>query len=99
VYVCHVIGEKEVSEPGYSPTASISSLKKLIPRSAYDRCTPECIVEHGRAAETILQLAGRVNADLIVLGARKSSFWITYVKPGLTTSLLAEAKCPVLTVC
>jgi nucleotide-binding universal stress UspA family protein len=57
------------------------------------------VVEHGEAARTILDLAERVGADLIVLGARKSSFWLTRVERGLTPALLAEATCPVLTVC
>lgn len=99
LYLCHVISERD-SSTRYAPNAfSSSSLKKLIPRSAYDWCSPECVVEHGKAAQAILALAARVNADLIVLGARKSSFWLTYVHTGLTPALLAEAKCPVLTVC
>jgi nucleotide-binding universal stress UspA family protein len=75
------------------------ALKARIPESAYDWCSPECVVEHGAAARTILDLAERVNADLIVLGARKSTFWLTRVERGLTPALLAEATCPVLTVC
>jgi nucleotide-binding universal stress UspA family protein len=57
------------------------------------------VVEHGNAAESILELANRVHADLIVLGARNASFWLTHVEHGLTPDLLAEAKCPVMTVC
>ncbi len=38
-------------------------------------------------------------ADLIVLGARKSSFWLEYVETGVTPAILAAAKCPVLTIC
>jgi nucleotide-binding universal stress UspA family protein len=75
------------------------ALKSRIPQSAYDWSSPECVVEHGEAARTILDLAERVGADLIVLGARKSSFWLTRVERGLTPALLAEATCPVLTVC
>lgn len=74
------------------------ALKQRIPDTAYDWCEPECVVEHGDAAEAILGLAQRVDADLIVLGARKSSFWLTRVEKGLTPALLAEASCPVLTV-
>jgi nucleotide-binding universal stress UspA family protein len=74
------------------------ALKARIPQSAYNWCSPECVVEHGEAARTILDLAERVGADLIVLGARKSSFWLTRVERGLTPALLAEATCPVLTI-
>jgi nucleotide-binding universal stress UspA family protein len=56
-------------------------------------------VKHGDVSEAILSLAVRVKADLIVLGARHSSFWLTHVARGLTSELLAQATCPVMTVC
>jgi nucleotide-binding universal stress UspA family protein len=96
LYLCHVIND-EKDDAGKAHT--MVSLKSLVPESAYDWCTPECVVEQGKATAAILSLAARVDADLLVLGARKASFWLTYVHPGLTPSLLAEAKCPVLTVC
>jgi hypothetical protein len=34
-----------------------------------------------------------------VLGARKSTFWLTRIERGLTPALLAEARCPVMTIC
>jgi nucleotide-binding universal stress UspA family protein len=74
-------------------------LNEMIPESSYDWCSPECVVEYGDAAEQILSLAGKVEADLIVLGARRSSFWLTRVEGGLTASLLAQATCPILTIC
>lgn len=74
------------------------ALEKLIPESTYDWCTPECTVERGESAVAILGLAKRVNAELIVLGARKASFWLDHMSHGLTPSVLAEAECPVLTV-
>jgi nucleotide-binding universal stress UspA family protein len=74
-------------------------LNEMIPESSYDWCSPECVVEYGDAAEQILSLAGKVKADLIVLGARRSSFWLTRVEGGLTASLLAQATCPILTIC
>jgi nucleotide-binding universal stress UspA family protein len=73
-------------------------LKKMVPESSYDWCSPECVVEHGNAAKAISELANKVKADLIVLGARKSSFWLTHIEHGLTPDLLAQATCPVMTV-
>ena len=96
VYLCHVITEKEKSNHDDCEARSISSLEALIPESVHDWCHPECIVEHGKSSEAILGLATRVNADLIVLGARKSSFWFEYVRTGLTPALLATATCPSL---
>ncbi len=76
-----------------------NALKARIPESSYDWCDPECVVEHGAAPKAILDLANRVDADLIVLGARKSTFWLTRIERGLTPALLAEARCPVMTIC
>jgi nucleotide-binding universal stress UspA family protein len=99
LYLVHVVSPAEEMEH-YSPSAiSAASLRRIIPESAYDWCNPKCVVEHGEAAHAILSLAARVEADLIVLGARKASFWLSYVKPGLTPALIAEARCPVLTIC
>lgn len=75
------------------------ALEARIPITSYDWCEPVCVVEHGAAAKAILDLAKRVDADLIVLGARKSSFWLTRVERGLTPALLAESACPVMTIC
>jgi nucleotide-binding universal stress UspA family protein len=76
-----------------------AALKQLVPDSSYDWCSPEFVVEHGDAGNAILDLAARVDADLIVLGARKASFWLTHIERGLTPQLLASAQCPVMTVC
>ena len=101
LYFCYVLGlqaatswTREVLDRAFQ-----TALKKMIPESSYDWCNPECVVEHGDAAEAILELAERVQADLIVLGARKASFWLTHVERGLTPDLLARATCSVLTVC
>jgi nucleotide-binding universal stress UspA family protein len=99
IYLCHVVVKDEEQKHDDCEAWSISSLKALIPESAHCGCEPECVVEHGKAAEAILSLATRVNADLIILGARKASFWIEFIRTGLTPALLAAATCPVLTVC
>lgn len=101
LYLCYVLGvhKPKDSEKLLLQASFERSLKQLIPSSAYDWCSPECVVEHGDSAEAILGLAERVHADLIVLGARKANFWLKYIETGLTPSILAGAKCPVLTVC
>jgi nucleotide-binding universal stress UspA family protein len=97
-YLCQVIDDKEYPSPSDLKASSVSP-KKLIPDSAYDWCRPECVTEQGNAAKTILKLALRVSADLIVLGVRRSSFWLTYVDTGVAAAVLSEARCPVLTIC
>jgi nucleotide-binding universal stress UspA family protein len=100
LYYCHVSRSQETPEAIKSQDVIFrAALRKMIPESSYEWCTPEVVVEHGEAAESILGLAERVHADLIVLGARNASFWLTHVEHGLTPDLLAEAKCPVMTVC
>lgn len=99
IYLCHVVAENDGSKNEGGDARSISSLKALIPESAHCSSEPECVVEHGKASQAILALAKRVNADLIVLGARTASFWLEFIQTGLTPALLAGATCPVLTVC
>ena len=55
-------------------------------------------IGEGDPANAILALAAEVNADLIVLGARRSSFWLTHVERGVSLEVLAQAHCPVLTI-
>lgn len=80
-------------------TAFREGMKSMIPHRAFDWCTPNCLVEYGEAASTLLSIADRVDADLIVLGSRQASFWLLHVNHGLTPSLIAQAKCPVMTIC
>jgi nucleotide-binding universal stress UspA family protein len=101
LYFCYVLGLQTATswKTEFVDGAFQSALKRMIPESSYDWCSPECVVEHGDAAQAILELAERVQADLIVLGARRASFWLTYIERGLTPDLLAQATCPVMTVC
>jgi nucleotide-binding universal stress UspA family protein len=99
LYFCYVLQTATSWKREFVDGAFQSALKRMIPESSYDWCNPECVVEHGDAAKAILELAERVQADLIVLGARKASFWLTYIERGVTPDLLAQATCPVMTVC
>ncbi len=100
LYYCHIARTQDTPEERKSQDVIFkAALRKMIPESSYEWCSPEVVVEHGNAAESILGLAGRIHADLIVLGARNASFWLTHVEHGLTPDLLAEATCPVMTVC
>jgi nucleotide-binding universal stress UspA family protein len=78
--------------------AFLLDLKRMLLESSYDWCSPEYVVEHGDSANAIHDLATKVNADLIVLGARGSSFWLTNILRTRTPDLLAQAACPVMTV-
>jgi len=101
LYFCHVVDEAQNLLPLQATIDSyfLSELKRMVPESSYDWCSPEVVVEHGDAGAAILELAKRVHADLIVLGPRKPSFMLTHLERGVTLEVLAEAECPVLTVC
>jgi len=76
-----------------------AELRRLVPDCSSEWCTPHTVVTQGQPVEAILELAERVNADLIVLGARRSTFSLRHLERGVTPQVLAEARCPVLTVC
>ena len=101
LYYCHVIAPYPGSQRERPIVDALfeAALKKMIPDVSYDWCSPESIVEHGDAAKGILAVAEKVHADLIVLGPRKASFLLSHREHGVTHDLLAEASCPVLTVC
>ena len=99
VYLCHVVGDARTAEQDSPDTSSVTSFKEIMNGSAGDRCFTECVVERGEVAGAVLGLASWVDADLVIMGARKASFWRPYIQSGLTPAVLAEAGCPVLTVC
>lgn len=100
IYLCHIAKTGETTpEAELRDTEFNAALSKMIPESVYEWCSPETVIRHGEPAKAILDLATNVDADLIVLGARNSSFWLKHVEHGLTPDLLAEAHCPVMTVC
>jgi nucleotide-binding universal stress UspA family protein len=100
LYLCHVSKVGQASGEAQPSEQEIeASLRRLVPPEAYECCTPVPVVEHGHTPSALLALADKIKADLIVLGSRKSSFWLQYIDTGLTPALLAGAHCPVLTVC
>jgi len=73
-------------------------LQQLLPKDAELWCEPKYFVERGVPAEKILEIAQRRQADLIVLGAPPANRFATHLNPGTVFRVVAEAKCPVLTV-
>lgn len=71
-------------------------LGKLVPDEARLWCELQFLVEFGRPAERILQVAWENHADLVILGARGVDRLTT---PGLNVrKVMCNAWCPVLTV-
>ncbi len=101
LYLCHVVpgtdgsgqkGDQELNDE------FVSALRRLVPDVAREWCEPECVLEHGFAADGILLLAQRVDADLIVLGTRRTSHWFDNFKTGVAFQVISGSTCPVLTI-
>ena len=101
VYLCSVLDSAgtDLSDSIYRQLDAEAELRKLVPDTTYEWCSPEFIVEFGNVAERIIALAKRTEADLIVLGARQSVTHFTRVAKGVVEHVLAEATCPVMTIC
>jgi nucleotide-binding universal stress UspA family protein len=99
LYLCHVVpggdGQKNDQELN---DEFVSALRRLVPDVAREWCEPECVLEHGFAADGILLLAQRVEADLIVLGTRRTSHWFDNFKSGVAFQVISGSTCPVLTI-
>jgi nucleotide-binding universal stress UspA family protein len=78
--------------------AKMRKLQELLPRDADLWCEPRYLVESGIAAEKILDAAEMLRAELIVLGAQPANWLATHFNGGTVHRVVAEAKCPVLTV-
>jgi nucleotide-binding universal stress UspA family protein len=101
IYFCHVLpapdGTSQMDGQELNE-AFTQALRQLVPDVARERCEPECLLEHGYAADGILLLAHRVAADLIVLGTRRTSHWFDNFKAGVAFQVIGSTRCPVLTI-
>jgi nucleotide-binding universal stress UspA family protein len=101
LYLCHVLPGPESSGQVNDQELNdqfVSALQRLVPDVAREWCEPECVLEHGFAADGILLLAQRVKADLIVLGTRRTSHWFDNLKTGVAFQVISGSTCPVLTI-
>ena len=101
LYLCHVLPEPtsvDRMDDDELNARFTSALQRLIPDVAREWCEPECVLEHGFAADGILLLAQRVKADLIVVGTRKTSHWFDNFKTGVAFQVISSSHCPVLTI-
>jgi nucleotide-binding universal stress UspA family protein len=101
LYLCHVLPEPagvDQMDDHELNARFTGALQRLVPDMAREWCEPECVLEHGFAADGILLLAQRVKADLIVVGTRKSSHWFDNFKTGVAFQVISSSLCPVLTI-
>ena len=101
LYLCHVLPEPAGIHQmdDYELNARFTgALQRLVPDVAREWCEPECVLEHGFAADGILLLAERVKADFMVIGTRKTSHWFDNFKTGVAFQVISSSHCPVLTI-
>ena len=80
-------------------TSTLRRLQELIPTASELWCEPYCMVEEGDAAERILEVAAKYEADTIVLGIRPHSVGLaTHLIRPTAHRIVVRAACPVLTV-
>lgn len=82
--------------------ATMELLRGLVPPDTDLWCRPEYLVKFGSPADSILEVARRRNAHLIVLGVRRPEGRIgftTHFARATAYQVVSRAECPVLTVC
>ena len=82
-------------------TSAYETLQDVVPLGADLASKPKCTVERGAPAESILGVAMRDNADLIVLGIRSDEGSVMAAKRfahSVAYKVVTLAECPVLTV-
>ncbi len=98
VTLCHIIPERMADCADSLRDAFLDELNCMVPEEVREWCSPECVVQQGEAATTILKLANDGKADLIVMGIRPAIHLRTHAPAGVTYKVLATARCPVLTI-
>lgn len=100
----HVIAVPESDAPeksGESAAMCKKVLEQMFPASAKPWCEPVFVVDYGKAAEKILELAEKQNADLIVLGVHPAEGLpgaAHHLARATVHQVVSHAKCAVLTV-
>jgi nucleotide-binding universal stress UspA family protein len=73
-------------------------LHSLVPAEAPQWCEPELRIEFGEPSEAILQTALAENADVVVLGIRRSGSFSGHLPPATAYKVVCQSRCPVLTI-
>ncbi len=99
--VMHVVREEAPSSrPNVTRVREyfLQRLKEIVPAEAELWCAPEFHVGFGEPASCILQAAEETQADLIVLGVRRTANFPGHLPPATAYQVVCQARCPVITV-
>jgi nucleotide-binding universal stress UspA family protein len=101
VYMCHILETLPADRFDVADLRCDSELAllRLVPTSTYDWCTMEYVIVSGDAGQRIVELAKQTGADLIVLGARRTTSYLTRMAKSVVEHVLANSECPVMTIC
>ncbi len=98
----HVIEDVKAAarHPKQSVAEVLNRLDLMIPSEASLWCRPKTFVEYGPAVERILSVAKERNADMILLGVKKTGHpaAASHLATGTAYQVVMQASCPVLTV-
>jgi nucleotide-binding universal stress UspA family protein len=99
----HILERPAVGTVDFESNAAflLSRLRELVPPGIEFWCHPESLVEYGAPADGILDVAQKMEADLIVLGVRPSGALLdvsSHLARNTAHKIVARASCPVLTV-
>jgi len=91
---------RELVNPSELMDATVRQMKQLVPMEAEAWCKPNYLAEVGEPAQKILQVAELSKADLVVLGVKPvhRALGVTHIPWTTAHKIIAEARCPVLTV-
>lgn len=73
-------------------------LSEMVPEDSRNWCTPVTVVLEGQPYQELIDYAGRINADMIVLGVRGHSLLEKFLVGSTTDRVISRASCPVLAV-
>lgn len=101
VYMCHILEALPADrfDAADLRVESELALLRLVPPTTYEWCNMEYVIVPGDAGERIVALAKETGADLIVLGARRTSGYLTRMAKSVVEHVLANSECPVMTIC
>jgi nucleotide-binding universal stress UspA family protein len=77
---------------------NIARMKQFVPAGSENWCKVDFRVTFGAAVEEILAEARETNADLVIMGAKARRMLAGHAPLTIAYSVVAKAKCPVLTV-
>lgn len=101
VVLLHVVKDaQDLSERNHAVLKEFFArrLANMVPAGVELWCHPEIRVEFGDPAEVILQSALKEEADLLVMGIRRSGNFSGHLPPATAYKVVCQSRCPVLTV-